>query len=332
MEDRFNRAELFMNSIIVAIILLIIAIFFWPSSDRDLQSNKVDTSKTQIKVIVKRINIREEPTVNSSDIGDVHEGEIYTVLETVDKADFYWYKIATNNGITGYIASDPKSEYVIVLSGVIDRTPPVISCNKPFLLFFNGEVTYDDIECTDNYSSCNLTFDNTDSRYVKFIAKDDVGNESIFSVRYYNVYSTYKEFSEINDNLTAKFTQEIKDQKTLISASYTLNKLISKDDKSINYTPIITFFDENFTELKSINVKYNSYSLDDKCINTQDIKLKDEYLENDLKEGYSICINYSFAEDKRIKYFAVGFTGVENYNNDKNYFANYYSRYYIYSD
>lgn len=100
MENRFCKVELMMNSIIVTVILLITAIFFWPSSS-NTQSNPIDKTKTQIKVIVKRINIRKEPTIYSDDIGDVYEGEIYTVLEHIDDSDYYWYKITTNNGITG---------------------------------------------------------------------------------------------------------------------------------------------------------------------------------------------------------------------------------------
>ena len=329
MENRFCKVELMMNSIIVTVILLITAIFFWPSS-RNRQSNPIDKTKTQIKVIVKRINIRKEPTIYSDDIGDVYEGEIYTVLEHIDDSDYYWYKITTNNGITGYIASDPNGEYVEIISGVIDRIPPVITCNKDFLLFYNGEINYDDVECVDNYSNCYLSYDDANSKHIKFIAKDDDDNESFLYVKYYKVYNFYNSYFESNNFINASFERLNYEKETVIKTKYQLKKDIPSYSKSTNYVPIITFFDENFNEINLITTKYNVDSLDNDCINNVDMTLKENYINSDLVSGSYLCINYYFDNtDSRIKYFAVGFQGVENYNKDNNYFANYYSKYYV---
>lgn len=329
MENRFCKVELMMNSIIVTVILLIAAIFFWPSSS-NTQSNPIDKTKTQIKVIVKRINIRKEPTIYSDDIGDVYEGEIYTVLEHIDDSDYYWYKITTNNGITGYIASDPNGEYVEIISGVIDRIPPVITCNKDFLLFYNGEINYDDVECVDNYSNCYLSYDDANSKHIKFIAKDDDDNESFLYVKYYKVYNFYNSYFESNNFINASFERLNYEKETVIKTKYQLKKDIPSYSKSTNYVPIITFFDENFNEINLITTKYNVDSLDNDCINNVDMTLKENYINSDLVSGSYLCINYYFDNtDSRIKYFAVGFQGVENYNKDNNYFANYYSKYYV---
>lgn len=329
MENRFCKVELMMNSIIVTVILLITAIFFWPSSS-NTQSNPIDKTKTQIKVIVKRINIRKEPTIYSDDIGDVYEGEIYTVLEHIDDSDYYWYKITTNNGITGYIASDPNGEYVEIISGVIDRIPPVITCNKDFLLFYNGEINYDDVECVDNYSNCYLSYDDANSKHIKFIAKDDDDNESFLYVKYYKVYNFYNSYFESNNFINASFERLNYEKETVIKTKYQLKKDIPSYSKSTNYVPIITFFDENFNEINLITTKYNVDSLDNDCINNVDMTLKENYINSDLVSGSYLYINYYFDNtDSRIKYFAVGFQGVENYNKDNNYFANYYSKYYV---
>ena len=329
MENRFCKVELMMNSIIVTVILLITAIFFWPSSS-NTQSNPIDKTKTQIKVIVKRINIRKEPTIYSDDIGDVYEGEIYTVLEHIDDSDYYWYKITTNNGITGYIASDPNGEYVEIISGVIDRIPPVITCNKDFLLFYNGEINYDDVECVDNYSNCYLSYDDANSKHIKFIAKDDDDNESFLYVKYYKVYNFYNSYFESNNFINASFERLNYEKETVIKTKYQLKKDIPSYSKSTNYVPIITFFDENFNEINLITTKYNVDSLDNDCINNVDMTLKENYINSDLVSGSYLCINYYFDNtDSRIKYFVVGFQGVENYNKDNNYFANYYSKYYV---
>ena len=111
---------------------------------------------------------------------------------------------------------------------------------------------------------------------------------------------------------------------------YQLKKDIPSYSKSTNYVPIITFFDENFNEINLITTKYNVDSLDNDCINNVDMTLKENYINSDLVSGSYLCINYYFDNtDSRIKYFAVGFQGVENYNKDNNYFANYYSKYYV---
>ncbi len=332
-ENRTNKKQMIINNIIIAIIILIIAIFFLPISNEKKQSNEIDKTKTQIKIIAKRINIRQKPTIYSEDIGDVYANEIYTVIEHVDNEEAYWYKITTANNITGYIASDPNNEYVEVISGLIDRTPPEISCSKNFLIFVNGEVTFDDIKCIDNDKGCTLSYDNSNSSYINFIAQDESGNQSTLSVKYYNVYNTNETYYETNKNLNATFMQYEVDNGVLIKAKYELNNTISKDNKSINYIPIMTLFDENFNELKLLPIKYNNYPLEDTCINNADMTLKEEYLNQDLLKGNTICINYYFDNtDNRINYFAFGFSGVENYNKDENYLASYYSRYYIYKN
>lgn len=332
MENRYDKLEMTMNSILVAIILIITAIFFWPDNDtKKVQSNKIDSTKTQLKIIVKRINIRSDPTMNSEDIGDVYEGEVYTVLEIIDKKDYYWYKIETNLGVVGYIGSDPNSEYIEIISGYIDRTPPEIIFKKEYLLFFNGEITYDDVTCIDDYSTCNLTYDNTDSRYIIFRGIDESGNITTAKIKYYNVYSTSNIYKEENNYIETTYKRNIIENNTVIEASYKLKKDILKENISTNYNPIITFYDESFNEIENISVEYNKIPVNDKCANNNELSLKEEYLENNLSKQSMLCINYSFNKlDSRIKYFAVGFTGIENYNKDENYLANYYSKYYIF--
>ena len=78
------------------------------------QSNIVDESKKQFKVLVQTINIRKEPSELSEDIGDVHYDEVYDILGEVDSSLYTWYKIKTNRGIEGYVASKKDSNWVLV--------------------------------------------------------------------------------------------------------------------------------------------------------------------------------------------------------------------------
>ena len=183
-----KRRSTILNIVLTAIIL-VIGFLFWPGKEKFNQSNPRDVNKTQVKIIVKALNIRKEPTVDSKDIGTVYYDELFTVLEHIDNDDYYWYKIKTKQGITGYIASDRNNEYVQVVNGKIDRENPVITSKSSVLIFKDGEPNYDNIECTDDYSGCTLEYDDTNPEYIFIKAKDGAGNESSFQIKYYNVYA-----------------------------------------------------------------------------------------------------------------------------------------------
>ena len=105
-----------------------------------------------------------------------------------------------------------------------------------------------------------------------------------------------------------------------------LTRTFSSENKSINYTPIITLYDDSFNEVKI----YTTYSgIEEDTINNYDMSLKEEYIDKDLTKDNAIGIKYIFKNNQsNIKYVRVGFIGVENYNNDANLLAYYYSRYY----
>ena len=75
-------------------------------TDYIIQSNALDETKNQFKVKVDKIHIREKPTVDSIDIGDVFYGEIYTILDEVLDDKYNWYHIKTSTGIDGYVANE----------------------------------------------------------------------------------------------------------------------------------------------------------------------------------------------------------------------------------
>lgn len=84
------------------------------------QSNNRDEAKKQIKILVDKINIREKADQLSLDIGDVFMDEIYTVLDTVDN-NYIWYKISTNTGIIGYVASKKDEKWIELLEPVQEK-------------------------------------------------------------------------------------------------------------------------------------------------------------------------------------------------------------------
>ena len=323
-----TRKKSLILNIVLGAIVFIIAVLFWPDDKEVVQSNKVDSSLTQIKINVKRLNIREEPSEDSKDIGDVYYDEVFTVLSHVDKEKYYWYKIKTSLGVEGYIASGKDEEYVTLLSGYIDRTPPVIESSKDYLLFVNGSPDYTGITCKDDYSKCELSYE-VEQEFVKVTAQDSDKNEGVFKIRYYNIYDFSSRPIENSDKLNVNLTLKKINNKDVISAYYTLNKTITSDNKSNTYTPIITFYDEDMNLLKDIFVSYNLQTLPTNCINDSNMNIKKEYEESDLLNGTSLCLNYTFDNSLNlIKYVGFGFSSDENYNNKDNYLASYYSEYY----
>ena len=251
-----KRRSTILNIVLTAIIL-IIGFLFWPGKEKFDQSNPRDVNKTQVKIIVKALNIRKEPTVDSKDIGTVYLDEIFTVLEHIDNDDYYWYKIKTKQGVTGYIASDRNNEYVEVVNGLIDREAPVITAKGSVLIFKNGEENYDDIECTDNYSECKLEYDNSNPEYINVKGTDEAGNTTEFQIKYYTVYSLSTLFSDNNKDIHATFTKKTSNDNTTISANYITIKDITKENKSNSYAPIIEYFDENFNRIDNMHTLVN---------------------------------------------------------------------------
>lgn len=323
-----RNSKLILN-IILGVIVLIIAVLFWPNENKIVRDNEIDKTKTQIKIKQKRINIRQEASVDSLDIGDVYEGEVYTVLSHIDKDDYYWYHIKTNDLIDGYIASAKDQEYVEVISGYIDRTPPVINVENEFLLIVDNKENFDSVSCVDDYSKCSLSYDETDPLYIKIKAVDEDLNEAFLDVRYYKVYSLFKEYYQNNSKVNARYEKEKTNDKYTIKATYTLNQTIQSENKSYSYTPIINFYDKNFEEIKDVYVSYNNTS-GENCINDENLKLKKEYENNSLIKGNSLCISYSFSnKNDIIKYVSFGFESVDNYTNKDNLLASNYSNYFI---
>lgn len=80
------------------------------------QSNSIDPTEKQIKIIADKINIREKYSASSKDLGDVYQNEIYTVLDEVEDSTYIWYQIITNLGTQGYVASLKGGRWIEVFN------------------------------------------------------------------------------------------------------------------------------------------------------------------------------------------------------------------------
>ena len=90
-------------------------------------SNERNDSIPQLEVIVDSINIRKEKSINSTKLGEVYNGEIYTIIEEDENSSYHWYKIETSTGIRGYIAGKgPGGIYVkeLEIAGIENTEEP----------------------------------------------------------------------------------------------------------------------------------------------------------------------------------------------------------------
>lgn len=74
------------------------------NSEKIVQTNERDETKEQVEIVNDYINIREENDSQSKLLGEVHKGEIYTILDKKEDDYYTWCQIETSNGIKGYIA------------------------------------------------------------------------------------------------------------------------------------------------------------------------------------------------------------------------------------
>ena len=115
------------------------------------QSNEINNDVDQIKILVDVINIRENSSTDSNDIGNVYLDEIYDVLDVVDSDIYTWYKIKTNTNVTGYVASKKDESWIQFIGKKIIEIPTkddyklIFTCSKEdyyYLKLYEGESLY----------------------------------------------------------------------------------------------------------------------------------------------------------------------------------------------
>ncbi len=89
------------------------------------QTNVVDSTKQQIKVIADKITIKEKPSKDSLDIGNVYNGEFYDVLDIVEDVDYTWFNIKTSLGVTGYVTNELGKKWIVLINEKEDVLPSI---------------------------------------------------------------------------------------------------------------------------------------------------------------------------------------------------------------
>lgn len=174
------------------------------SNDTNI-GNERDSSIAQIEIITEYINIRSNKNVNSTIIGQVHYGEIYTIISEDEKSSYNWYEIETSNGIRGYIAGKSKDiDYVKKL-----ETNGSISSEKESDLTKDDRTPYE--KFNDTLLSNGYTTSNNSYYIYNFGTKTNEMYKSVdLNKQLYLEYSYYSGLYMLTEyyygSNTAKFT------------------------------------------------------------------------------------------------------------------------------
>ncbi|MEG1900373.1 MAG: SH3 domain-containing protein [Bacilli bacterium] len=100
-------------------------------------SNEKNESVLQCEILVNSINIRESASASSNIIGKVYLNDLYTILETVEDSDYYWYKIKNKFEIVGYIANSKIDNWMKLYEPIplVEEIPDKPLENKEILIF-----------------------------------------------------------------------------------------------------------------------------------------------------------------------------------------------------
>jgi len=160
----------------------------------DNKENISEATKKEIKILVYEINIRQEPDVNSADLGDVYMNEVYEVLDTVETDTYTWYKIKKDN-IVGYVANQKGENWVEYNDRYLNVNSDFIKNLKiPYRAEFNV-VRFNELALKYNHLSNNydFDFDNEDNSTISAL---------ILNYYYYNNVFDSIPFDGVNYSIT----------------------------------------------------------------------------------------------------------------------------------
>ncbi len=309
-------------SIFITVIIGFIFVYIFKNGDR---RNYKDTSKWQITITYKELNIRESASTESSILGKVSQGEIYDVMDYAQDSTYYWYKISTKDGITGYVGSKIDDPYVKE-SGAIKKSDLSIKYYHNYAVFKDDTYNTDEVECISTYG-CTITYELLADNYIKYIATDTLGKSVYKTQKYYMTYSM-KDYEYENNNFRY-ITKFERDEDGVYVNLCIINKhTISKSYIGSYYKYTASLY-EDFS-----NTVSNEHVLTGNGTNTSinDFKKLSKGLSSftldkeDISAYSNINLDYFIPYSNNYKYFIIGFN---TDNKNLSGYTSYQSRIYI---
>ncbi len=116
-KKRFTPPKVAFTLIVTFIALLSMLLIYNKNFDSvETYEQKNPMNYPQLKVKIDYIAVREKPSTSSEFLGRVYRGDIYNILEVIDKENnsFIWYKIKYEGDIA-YVASNRDKPYVKII-------------------------------------------------------------------------------------------------------------------------------------------------------------------------------------------------------------------------
>lgn len=338
-----NRDRIIAIVCFVTFILIIIGGIVYFSLSRTTESNQIDSSKWQIRILYRDINIRSESNLSSDILGHVKQGEIYDVLDFKTDNTYNWYLITTKSNITGYVGSKINAPFVEE-SGNIKKSDITLKYYNDYAVFKDDNITLDNLECISSYG-CDISYEILDNEYIKYTATDSLGKSVYKTQRYYMVYQI-KDYEEENDEILANITFNNKEDGLYINIKSTLKNDVSKMYVSDVFYYMLNVYSDinilgnpnlNNIELDKVTEMFKTGNLDLESANTYseltpgiyNFKLKEEYMEHGITKGNYINIDYFIPKNinyyftNQINYFEFGYNAglksAEGFNSFKSY-------------
>lgn len=160
------------------------------------EKNKI---RWKVEIIHEYINVRDNPSTDSTVIGKAPQGNIYNVLSVnLDHPSYVWYEIEYRKGMSGWIASERNIPYVKEYNNPnykddedaqesyeIDYINPVIKYfDDKYYTYDINSISYDHLEIEDDseYEITNKLYVeeciNYRNFWIQYIVKDSFGNTS----------------------------------------------------------------------------------------------------------------------------------------------------------
>ncbi len=152
---------------ILFLLLLIIggAGYYYYSKKKEEKRIADIKSGWYIEVTTSYINIRDEATVDSVKIGKIKKGQVYKVLDLVNKKkqkECYWYHIELKDGSTGYVCNPKgdkaRGQYLNDYNDPNDLYTPTISFkDDTYKVESIDKITYDHLNIWDDQKDYKVT-------------------------------------------------------------------------------------------------------------------------------------------------------------------------------
>ncbi len=118
-----------------------------------------------IEVVTDYINVREDATSLSTRLSKVKKGQVYKVLDLVNKKkekECFWYKIELKDGSEGYVCNPkddpPKTKYLEDYNDPNDLyTPTIKYTEETYKVDSIDKITYDHLTLWDDHDDYKVT-------------------------------------------------------------------------------------------------------------------------------------------------------------------------------